>query len=193
MGALKASETGAAPPFELMMGVADTGVGSKEFCCNQGTSCTLKLHLEELLDMSIGRIIQMLKGGSGSGRHKGALKQLASMKQDARGNVKTPLIFDLAGDEHILSVDTGRKDLKSTEENVPLNTLHGLEATVNSKKVEGYIKQKGVENKLTKMPTVVRHNGTDYLIDGNHRAVAAMLKGERNIKARVVHFSNSDV
>lgn len=164
------------------------------------------------------QLVQILKGGPGSGnfghagipgqrggsaseggegkpkgRTKTALSNLDKMPRDSKGKIKAILQTD-PDSEFILAVDSERKDLPRKIENVRIDSLIGMEEVLYPDKVKEYIKNPSKEGKgKSKRPTVIRFEGKNYLIDGNHRASAAKLLGTEMLSATVVTFTVNDV
>lgn len=86
-----------------------------------------------------------------------------------------------------------KRALEAPTQIVPLNSLTGIQRTVNSERLSGYlagdVKSEGraPHSGMPKdLPVVVKMNGKLFLHDGHHRATAALLKGADSIRARVV-------
>lgn len=89
---------------------------------------------------------------------------------------------------------------KAPTERVPLAQLTAIQKTVNVERLENHLAdphliargaRKIGSGMKTDRPVVVRAGGKAYLHDGHHRATAAMLRGETDIKARVVDLDKS--
>lgn len=80
-------------------------------------------------------------------------------------------------------------------EDVPLASLTSAQRTVNLERLEQHLEDPRLARRgsrapstgmLRDKPVVVRIGGRSYIHDGNHRSTAALLRGERTIRARVV-------
>lgn len=77
---------------------------------------------------------------------------------------------------------------------VPLAALTAVQRTVNAERLEKHLGDpnlipkgtKGDHRGLVDHPTVVRLGGKHYIHDGHHRATAALVRGDKDILARVV-------
>lgn len=78
---------------------------------------------------------------------------------------------------------------------VPIGELTAIQGSVNAERLQRHLEDprlipKGARTPSSGMlkdrPVVVRLGDKSYLHDGHHRVLAAMLRGERDIKARVV-------
>ncbi len=70
---------------------------------------------------------------------------------------------------------------------VPIKSLVSMQPRVSAEKVE-HMRVNGYD----KLPTVIRHNGKNYLADGNHRAAASLLDGETSIDCKYCRLSGAD-
>jgi hypothetical protein len=76
-----------------------------------------------------------------------------------------------------------RLDAQAKVEMIPLDKLYGSQRRVTEHGVKQYL-----ENPKHDPPMVyAEHDGTYTMRDGHHRAVAAQLRGEKQLQAKVVH------
>ncbi len=79
-------------------------------------------------------------------------------------------------------------------EDVPIASITSIQGSLNAERLAEYVGGKKVRpgqrkpssGMLCDRPIIVRKGGVSYSHDGNHRIVAAMLDGEKTIRARVV-------
>lgn len=85
-------------------------------------------------------------------------------------------------------------------EDVTLAGLHSPQRTINAERLNAHLANPALVPSGTRgaghggivdMATVVRVNGVDVLHDGNHRATANYLRGQKSIKARVVDLDKA--
>ena len=74
---------------------------------------------------------------------------------------------------------------------VPLSLLHTMQHTVDDDRVEQYERDPTMRSSGGS-PIVVEREGHYYIRNGNHRATAAIRKGERSLSARVAHLGPSE-
>jgi hypothetical protein len=80
-------------------------------------------------------------------------------------------------------------------EDVPLAGLRSPQRTVNAQRLDEHLADPGLIPNGARgaghggpidVPLIVRLGGVDHLHDGNHRATASFLRGQKSMKARVV-------
>lgn len=85
-------------------------------------------------------------------------------------------------------------------EDVKLAGLHSPQRTINAERLSAHLADPALvpsgargagHGGIIDLPTVVRLGGRDTLHDGNHRASAAFLRGQKSIKARVVDLDKA--
>jgi hypothetical protein len=83
---------------------------------------------------------------------------------------------------------------------VAIAGLTAIQNTVNAERLEGYLENphltpvgaRGVHTGMKKdLPVIVKKAGKSFIHDGHHRIVAAALRGEKAIKARVVNLEGA--
>lgn len=76
---------------------------------------------------------------------------------------------------------------KGTYVNADVDKLNTLQSFVNKRAIENLINPTSTHTYDTDTPVAVEYNGTYYLVDGNHRAVASKLLGTKKIRIRVIN------
>lgn len=125
-----------------------------------------------------------------------AVRMAAMTPGTVQGTMQVP--FPTVGRETYLSKIKGAGIFKRAEdapvERVPLKELNGIQQTVNSERLAGYVENPKVKagtrapghGGLIDKPVVVRVGGKLYIHDGHHRAAAAKIRGDIDISSRVV-------
>ena len=124
-----------------------------------------------------------VNGGVGE-KHKWS--SLADLNEKSAGRVKiTPFKyeFDKSNPANEWNSDSDGGFVKgqtNTEGKMSLAKLHTIQNIVNKSGVGEYFKHPEEGNQID----IVVHDGKPYLVDGNHRSVAAYLHGETHIDAK---------
>lgn len=118
-----------------------------------------------------------------------ALRKLDALEDLGLGTIKTP-IPRVSRKEGIEIQDiwnqTKTKDRKNLpEEELNVSQIKTWQGTVQKSGVERIIRSGEYLKGSSDLPIVVRHNGNDVLVDGNHRVAAALLTGKKKVKAKV--------
>ena len=128
--------------------------------------------------------------GRGSSKLGGLERKIDALQEHVMGMVYTPL-NTLATFKEGAEVQNIWSDFKPTEkkikklpvEELSINEIYTWQKTVNK---EGLLNMlNGDTPHSSDMPVAVKHNGKYVLVDGNHRAALAKLRGDKNINVRV--------
>ncbi len=71
-------------------------------------------------------------------------------------------------------------------EDVPIEKIRAVQTMVKKEGVEGFLKNPGLLSRDGGSAVAIEYNGKFILLDGNHRAVAEMLRGSKTFKAKVI-------
>lgn len=125
---------------------------------------------------------------------RGALGKAApTLKPHPNGGAHTPFPFDPQALDKIkpdhmrrfLGALTSPDDLPTRS--IPLRSLVSIQPRVSPEKVESMR-----VNGYDKQPTVVRHDGKNLLVDGNHRASASFLAGDAAVDCKYLRLAGED-
>lgn len=116
-----------------------------------------------------------------------AMQRLAAMPSvgDDGKDVPVPFRYEAAPPFKVRDVDM----VGATHAKIPLRGVVALEPVVRRKQVEKDIKRAGAYNRI---PWVVKHNGTHYVIDGTHRLTADALLGKDQARVNVVAIGRGE-
>lgn len=129
-------------------------------------------------------------GGYTGGLLASSLRKLDSLEDLGLGTVKTPIprVSSKEGRE-VQSIwnRVKAKDRKNLpEEELDVSQIKTGQGSVQKNGVERIIYSGNYSNGSSNdLPIVVRYNGNNVLVDGNHRVAAALLTGTKKMKVKV--------
>lgn len=82
---------------------------------------------------------------------------------------------------------TGTDRDKGTIRDVDMDKVATTQPWVVTSAVRNSIQNPGSHVYSTDTPAGVRYNGKVFLVDGNHRAVKAFLRGDKKLKVRIIN------